>query len=166
MKTHYTIMLLSFGVVAIAGVMVHAQERRTVGNAGQPVVRFAAVDVYFDSGESALAAYQFELSASEGDFRIVGVEGGEHAAFAEPPYYDPQALSQDRIIIAAFNTGDDLPTGKTRVARVHVEIIGNIALAFDIKVIVAVSADGESIPVEATHEIALADELPVAPRRR
>lgn len=165
MKTLRDIMLLGFGVVAIAGVLVHAQERRPVGGAAQPAVRFAAVDVSFDSGEAALAAYQFELSASSGEFKIVGVEGGEHAAFTEPPYYDPKALSQDRIIIAAFDTGDDLPTGKTRVARIHVEIIGNIAPTFDVQVIVAASADGQSIPVEATHEIALADELPVAPKR-
>ena len=150
MKTLRDIMLLGFGVVAIAGVLVHAQERRPVGNASQPTVRFAAVDVYFDSGDAPLAAYQFELSALAGVFKIVGIEGGEHPAFTEPPYYDPKALSQDRIIIAAFNTGDDLPTGKTRVARIHVQIVGNAAPTFDVKVIVAASADGESVSVETT----------------
>ncbi len=150
MKTHYSIMLLGLGVVAIGSVLVHAQERRSAGRAALPASRFAAVEVFFDSGEAPLAAYQFELSATAGEFKIVGVEGGEHPAFTQPPYYDPKALSQDRIIIAAFDTGDDLPAGKTRVARIHVQITGNQTPTFDVKEIVAASADGESIPVETT----------------
>jgi hypothetical protein len=79
--------------------------------------RFVALDIFVDSGATPLAAYQFELSASKGEIQIVGVEGGEHPAFAEPPYYDPAALQHERIIIAAFNTGTNtqLPVGKTRV---------------------------------------------------
>jgi hypothetical protein len=99
-----------------------------MGQAPSPVgPRFAAVDIYIDSGEKPLGAYQVELKAT-GDVRAVGIEGGESAAFREPPYYDPVALHEnqlrERVVLAAFNTGKDLPTGRTRVARVHVRIGG------------------------------------------
>jgi hypothetical protein len=132
--------------LASAAMFVHAQ-----GTPAKQEVRFAAVDVYVDSGTQALAAYQFELSAAAGEFRIVGVEGGEHAAFAGPPYYDPAALMNDRIIIAAFNTGANLPTGRTRVARVHVQISGNEEPAYSVKLVVAGDADGK--PITATASV-------------
>jgi hypothetical protein len=156
MKTLCNILLFAVSAVAVAGVMVQAQETEPGDKQASPSVRFAAVDVFLDSDDTELAAYQFELTASTGEFKIVGVEGGEHPAFARPPYYDPKALSRDRIIIAAFNTGDDLPKGKTRVARIHVQIIGNETPAFNVKVTVAASAEGKSVSVEATHEVVTA----------
>ena len=75
-------------------------------------VRFEAVEVDIDSGDKPLAVYQLELLDPTHSTVIVGIEGGEHAAFAKPPYYDPAALSRNRVIIAAFNTGNELPTGK------------------------------------------------------
>lgn len=88
-------------------------------------VRFEIVDVFASSAQP-LAAYQFELRAESGDARIVGVEGGEHAAFQTAPYYDPAALRTGRIIIGAFSTANDLPpaNARTRVARVHLEVHG------------------------------------------
>ena len=115
-------------------------------------VRFAAVDVYVDSGRRPLAAYQFELKATAGDVKIVGIEGGEHTAFEDPPYYDPAALSKGRIIIAAFNTGKDLPAGKTRVARVNVAVTGDGTPMYVVKLHVAGSADGERIEALGTTE--------------
>jgi hypothetical protein len=106
--------------------------------------------VVLDSGDRPLAAYQFELTAPAERFAIVGVEGGEHRAFAVPPYYDPAALSKNRIIIAAFNTGKDLPSGKTRVARVHARVMGKHDPPIRVKVIVAATADGGEIPATAT----------------
>ncbi|MDP6361264.1 MAG: hypothetical protein QF473_39490 [Planctomycetota bacterium] len=85
---------------------------------------FKHIDVFVDSFEKPLAAYQFEILVKEGDARIVGVEGGDHSAFKEAPYYDPEALKSGRIIIAAFYTGNDLPDGRTRVARVHLIVMG------------------------------------------
>src|SRR5258708_5660502 len=70
----------------------------------RPRSPFAYVDVFIDPHGTPLAAYQFELRATAGDVKLVGIEGGEHAAFAKPPYYDPKALLNDRIVIAAFNT--------------------------------------------------------------
>ncbi|GMU20261.1 MAG: hypothetical protein AMXMBFR13_03590 [Phycisphaerae bacterium] len=83
--------------------------------------------------------------------KIVGVEGGEHTAFREPPYYDPAALSRNRIIIAAFNTGRDLPRGKTRVARLHLAITGPEP-EYTAKLDIAASAEGAAIPATISEE--------------
>ncbi|MGD8454178.1 MAG: hypothetical protein PVJ57_20380 [Phycisphaerae bacterium] len=112
--------------------------------------RFGWVDVYLDSGDVPLAAYQFELTAETGDFQIVGIEGGEHPAFAEPPYYDPAALRHDRVILAAFSTADELPAGRTRVARVHVMTEGEPP-QYVVALSVTATADGSLIP--ATSQI-------------
>lgn len=134
---------------------VFAQPRPTTGHVATTVqsrpvdadaVRFVAMDVTIDSGARPLAAYQFELSASPDRFTIVGVEGGAHRAFAEPPYYDPAALSKHRIVIAALNTGKALPTGKIRVARVHARIRGDEMPPTVTKLVVAVADDGSTIP--------------------
>jgi len=117
--------------------------------ATQPA-RFGWVDIYVDPGDVPLAAYQFELAAETGSFRIVGVEGGEHPAFAAPPYYDPAALAHDRILIAAFSTDDDLPAGRTRVARIHVQITGAETPDYVVKLTVAATVDGTEIPATAT----------------
>ena len=110
---------------------------------GAATVRFEAVSIFIDSKEQSLAAWQIELTAKGGDVKIVGIEGGEHPAFKEPPYYDPAALNNNRVIIAAFNTGRTLPTGRTRVARVHVQVSGNPE--YQLRLIVAANADGKEI---------------------
>ena len=143
-------------VVSAFAVWAHAQHPATQPAQPEPASRFAAVDVFVDSADKLLAAYQFELTAKSGEFKIVGVEGGEHAAFRQPPYYDPAALSRDRIIIAAFNTGRDLPRGRTRVARIHVRISGNEDPQYDVKLTVAASIDGEKIAATATWSKATA----------
>src|SRR5687768_5906106 len=73
---------------------------------------FRFVDVFIDPQGKPLAAYQFELVAPKG-VQLVGIEGGEHKAFADPPpYYDPKALQEgERIVVSAFDTGADLPAG-------------------------------------------------------
>ena len=139
-----------FAILMSVGVVGLARQPEAHPAADQPAVRFAAVDVHLDSGAVPLAAYQFELTAETGDFTIVGIEGGEHPAFAEPPYYDPAALSQDRVIIAAFNIGPDLPVGNTRVARVHVRLVGPQEPNYVVNLEVAASADGAEIPATAT----------------
>lgn len=115
-----------------------------------PKVRFAPVHIYADSGERGLAAFQFELRAVAGEVEIVGVEGGEHAVFEQPGYYDPAALANDRIIIAAFNTGGDLPTGRTRIATIHLQITGDVEPKYEVELTVAADADGQEIPAEIT----------------
>ena len=119
--------------------------------ANQPKVRFAPLHIYLDSGNKPLAAYQFELRAA-GQIKIVGVEGGQHEAFKEAPYYDPAALANDRIIIASFNTGRELPKGRTRIATIHLQIIGDAEPDYQLKLIVAADADVNEIPAKISFE--------------
>src|SRR5262245_56150248 len=107
-------------------------------------VRFQAVDVYVDSKDSALAAYQLEFSVTSGNATSVCIEGAEHSAFAEAPLYDPKAIQHERVVLAAFSTqtADKLPTGKTRVATIHLQITGSDELKFEIKLTTAASSDG------------------------
>lgn len=150
----------------------HEPERQARVETG---LRFEAFDLFVDSGEISLAAYQIEVvagddvtnvrkaggtpappeaKASKTKITLVGVEGGEHAAFKNAPYYDPAALHEDqlkdRIILAAFNTGPDLPTGKTRVARIHIQVEGpGGEPTFTVIVKAAATADGTKIQATA-----------------
>lgn len=138
--------VLMIGLIAGSG-----DGQSTQPAASRPAVRFEAVDVYIDSAGQPLAAYQFELLADADHVKIVGVEGGAHAAFREPPYYDPAALQNNRIIIAAFNTGRDLPTGKTRVARLHLQVTGPDP-QYQTKLDTAATVEGKEIPATASVE--------------
>ena len=133
-------------------VPVLAQQSEQDYSTAQPGVRFAPLHIYLDSGNNNLAAYQFELKAAAGQIKIVGVEGGRHEAFKEAPYYDRAALAKDRIIIAAFSTGSDLPKGRTRIATIHLQIIGDAGPQYELKLIVAADADGKEIPAEITFD--------------
>ena len=146
MRKVVVIILLSVCLI----VSVMAQDRDSLLD--EAVVRFAPLHIELDSGLYELAAFQFELKATVGRVEIVGIEGGEHNAFNQPPYYDPAALANDRIIIAAFNTGDDLPTGRTRIATVHLQIIGDVEPDYELDLTVAADADGEEIPAEISFE--------------
>jgi len=141
----------------------------------QPKVRFAPLHIYLDSGSRTLAAYQFELKAAPGKpapaklvldsdrgagVKIVGVEGGEHKAFKEAPYYDNAALHKsNRIIIAAFNTGHDLPQGRTRIATIHLQIIGEAEPDYELKLTVAADANAKDIPAKISFETHLGEGL-------
>jgi hypothetical protein len=117
-----------------------------------PAVRFSALDIYVDSGDRLLAAYQCEFTAARGDVKIVGIEGGEHAAFTNPPYYDPAALMNNRVILAAFNTGAALPIGKSRVARIHVRIAGDVQPQYELKLTTAGGSDGQRIDAKISMD--------------
>jgi hypothetical protein len=122
-----------------------------------PAVRFEAVEVYVDSGEAPLAAYQVQLGDRAGRVQVVGVENGEHAAFGSAPFYDREAVNAgkaDRVILAAFSTADpkDLPTGRTRVATVHLRVAGEEQVDYQATLIAAARADGAKIPAKLTIE--------------
>ncbi len=119
-------------------------------------VRFEYIDVYIDSGDAPLAAYQFELTDAAGSIKIVGIEGGEHEAFATPPYYDPKAMKGDRAIIAALSTADNLPTGRTRVATVHVQV--EAAVIPEISINLNVAGDVQGNELDADVSFAYSDE--------
>lgn len=87
--------------------------------------RFTAVDVWIDTPRP-LAAWQVEIRTSA---PVVGVEGGEPTAYAEPPFYDPRALQGGRIVLAAFTTDPAPPAGRIRVARLHLRETGPAELS-------------------------------------
>ncbi len=93
-----------------------------------PAVRFSAVDLVLNLPEGAeLGSYQVELAPLADQpttVRVVGIEGGEHESFRTPPFYDPKAIGNERVILAAYSTAAELPRGTTRIARVHYEISG------------------------------------------
>ena len=112
-----------------------------------PRPAFRAYELYVDAGGVPLAAWQVEV-LDVGDRRsIVGVEGGDHAAYAAPPFYDPAALRGGRIILAAFSTADDLPTRETRVARVHMRIPDENGAVPEVRLEAAATRGGVEIPV-------------------
>ncbi len=110
--------------------------------------RFVAIDVYVDAGESGLAAWQVEVDAGEGA-SIVGVEGGEDGPYAEPAYYDPAALKEGgRIVLAAFTTEANPPSGRVRVARLHFHETGAAPVTYRAEAVVAAAPGGKKIPIE------------------
>jgi hypothetical protein len=149
MKEITAIILMSISIIVPVLAQQSEQDITTV----QPSVRFAPLHIYLDSGSRPLAAFQFELKAAAGQIKIVGVEGGQHAAFKEAPYYDKAALyKSNRIIIAAFNTGSELPKGRTRIATIHLQIIGDAEPDYELKLTVAADADAKEIPAKISFE--------------
>jgi hypothetical protein len=120
------------------------------GDAAADAVRFEAIDVFVDSRDQPLAAWQLELSCTDGGVLISGIEGGEHPAFREPPYYDPRAVNNNRVILGAFSTQDSLPTGRSRVARVHVQVTGPGDRIWQTQLTTAADHDGRTIDAEMT----------------
>ncbi len=136
-------------MLVTAGGLAFAQSSTT-----NNLIRFRAVDIFVDSGETPLAAYQLEFAATNGNARIVGIEGGDPPAFAQPPFYDPKAMQHERVIIAAFSTeaADKLPKGKTRVATIHVQTFGASEPLFETKLQTAGGADGKKLVAVVSSE--------------
>jgi hypothetical protein len=57
-----------------------------------------------------------------------------------------------KIVIAAFNTTDDLPSSKTRIATLHLRVGGGQAPRYAVALDVAASTEGNPIGAEATLE--------------
>ena len=117
---------------------------------------FEAIDVFVDSGNQSLAAWQLELLCLRPDVVIVGIEGGEHPAFKEPPYFDQKAMNNNRVILGSFNTAgmEELPKGRSRVARVHVLAKGGGDRPWNCELTTAATTDGRRI--EAKIDVAKA----------
>jgi hypothetical protein len=117
-------------------------------SAAEPQIVFKAYDVYADTGEKALGAYQIEVTYGKDTVKIVGIEGGEPASFEEAPRYDPKGLQGGRIIIAAFTTDEEsAPKGRARVARIHVSIEGDDAAQMVAKLMTAADAGGTKMDI-------------------
>lgn len=117
--------------------------------------RFEAIDIYIDSGDVPLAAYQLEFKAVKGSVKIVGISNGEHEAYAdEPPYYDTAAMQQNLVIIAAFslNKTANLPTAKTRITTISLMIEGDIEPEYKLQLTAAASVEGKRINATITYE--------------
>lgn len=125
--------------------------RRTVHARAAPV-RFQTIDVYVDAGGKPLAAYQVSVRSAAKNALLSGLEGGDHPAFARPPYYDPKALIDETVIVAGLSTADDLPRGRTRVARLHVQVTGADDPRFEAKLHVAAGPDGAAVAATVTVE--------------
>lgn len=116
--------------------------------AGNAAPRFIAVDVYL-SVDEPLAAWQFEFADTNGVTKIVGVESGDAAAFADAPYYDRSAVESgraERVIVADFSLDADLPRGRVRIATLHLMLDGEPEFELTLKT--ATARDGT--PLDAT----------------
>ena len=133
-------------MLLVAGAQQPGQDR--IAPASGP--RFSTVDVFVDSGKEALAAWQVEFKATAGAVEIVGIERGDNKDFQDPPYYDPAAMQKSRIVVGAFNVTENLPMGKTRVARLHLQISGAQQPAYAVKLMVAGNKEGKSISATAS----------------
>ena len=116
---------------------------------GEERVRFLPLDVFVDSGEERLAAYQIEVTYDASRVKIVGIEGGEAEGFREAPYYDRKGMTAGRIVIAAFVPDDDAaPSGRTRVARLHLRVEGDGELDCTVRLVTAARPGGGQIEPE------------------
>lgn len=122
-------------------------------SAGAPAPAFTTVKVMLDSTQP-LAAWQFELTGQS--IQIVGVESGDSKAYATPPYYDPEALSQNRIIVGAYTLDEQPPQGKIHVATLHIQYDQSINPDLKVTLMAAGNTQGEKIP--ATLSIQQGDQ--------
>lgn len=145
---HELPVLLLLGLLAISmhtGLLGQGDERarRTL-----VAPRFEVHEVRVDPGESPLAAYQVEIQDPTGRVQLVGIEGGDHPAYRTPPHYDPAALRGNRVILAALSTDEELPSGPSVVARLHVMVEGDGEPDFQTRLVAAASRDGTRLPAK------------------
>lgn len=147
MKRSFTFILLAvlLGVAIGAGKDPAPPAR----SAPRSSANFVAMNLLIDPRGKPLACYQVEVVAT-GDATLAGIEGGEQSAYAAAPWYDPRALMGRRIIVAAFNTGNELPTQKTRVARLMFRVAGSATPTYDVKLQVAGSTDGKRMDADVS----------------
>jgi hypothetical protein len=112
-----------------------------------PTPSFRPLSIELTSAE-AIAAYQLEITVVAGQASFVGIEGGQ-APFDAPPVYDPEALSETRIILASFDTTEVLAAGTHRVATLHVREVGPGA-AYHVRVLAVANSAAVRVPATAT----------------
>ena len=145
------LLLIILALFFLPALVVLSSPSKVYARSSQKVT-FFPLNIYIDSSANDLAAYQFELYTGSSQVKIVGVEGGDSAAFKEPPYYDPAALANNRIIIAAFNNGDNLPKGKTKVATIHLQAPTDYESAFELSLTLAATKGGQKIQAQISFE--------------
>lgn len=147
MKAHRSLNAI---ILAALLLMVSLAPAQLLNDAPRNPIRFTNVDVLIDPHGADLAAYQLEFVADPQRVTLVGIEGGQHQAFKQPPYYDVKALSGNRVILAALNAGKDLPREKTRVATLHLQIKGDAKPSLSAKLVVAASSNEKNIQADVT----------------
>ena len=110
---------------------------------------FQVWDLYIEVQHPPLSAWQLDLAATGEPLQIVGVEGGDHAGFHDPPFYDPTALAGGHLVLASFDTGGGLPVGEHRVATLHVRRIEGPD-GIQLSLPVAAGPAGQAISARAT----------------
>ena len=120
-------------------------------------IRFQAIPVILES-DQPVAAWQFELTESDGRMQVVGVENGDSDAFPDAPYFDRDAIqlgTADRIIVADFSLAEtaDLPLGDFRLATIHVRLRGDEPGRFELRLVKAVDADGNEVDAEIRMDL-------------
>jgi hypothetical protein len=118
----------------------------SAADAARPRV-FGTIVVTLDPQGAELAGWQLRADFGKSDARIVGIEGGEHPAYAAPPHYDPRALNTGEIVLAALSSHEELPNESTVVAILHIEHDRSGLPPLEVSEVVAVDADGNEIPV-------------------
>jgi len=126
-------------VVAVLGSLVGCAPGLEDATEEEP--RFAAWELWLEVPERPVAAWQVEVSVH--DATVVGIEGGETDGFHDPPLYDPAALVEERLALAAFSTTAVLDTGAHRIATLHLRQTGEPR--FGLALVAAASADGERV---------------------
>jgi hypothetical protein len=111
--------MLGLLCLAVGAAISPAPQVRLTAQPEARQVVFGAFEVFVDSGDEPLAAYQVEIKDMLGRARIVGIEGGVEP-YTLAPHYDPRAMQREHVIIGAFSTSDKLPRGRVRVARLHI----------------------------------------------
>lgn len=114
--------------------------------------QFSTVRVQIDTSAAELSAWQLHAEFADPDTRIVGIEGGSDPAFAEPPHYDPRALNGGEIILAALSAHQDLPSGPTTVAVLHIEHAQENPPRLTVIDLIAVGRDGNETPATVLQE--------------
>jgi hypothetical protein len=112
---------------------------------------FRVIDIFLDPKGKSLGAYQLGWKVTTQNARIVGIEGGDHPAFRNPPQYDPRAIQGERLVVAAFNAGAEksLPRGRIRIGSIHIEAAPSAICRFEIENLEAADVQGRRISVTA-----------------
>jgi hypothetical protein len=113
---------------------------------------FSTLQVQIDTSAAELSAWQLRAEFVDPETRIVGIEGGSDAAFAEAPHYDPRALNGGEIILAALSTHQILPAGRITVAVLHVEHASENPPRLKVIDLIAVGPDGNETPATVLQE--------------
>lgn len=141
------LILLTLLLAAPLPFMAGAAHLQPAEEAEPAPIRFTAIDITLDPNGKPLGAWQLNVAALADGVTIVGIEGGDHPAYADAPYYDPAAIQRNRAIIAAYSSAPNLPTVTTRVARIHLMFQGDQRPDFTVNLTTAANALGE--PLEA-----------------